>query len=361
MLPGPRSIWQRFRQLVSLPPQIGQLQEQTKEVKFKISHFDERFESFARFEVSAMSRLDATVESLAHVHRIREDLAEIKQGLLTLQRTAPSRGNVLLPSDRLLTRISLPEYFPRADPILLVNANDRLIVPKIAMSGYYELESTHFACRNVKPNDHVVDVGANFGYYTVMFGLLAGWRGRVVAFEPLPTLVTLLRENIISNWIDTQLKVIPAACSDHAGTMRLFTSSTREANTGLAASTADENLGGDVSFEPIDVPTVTIDESLDDLGGRVDFMKIDVEGAEPLVLRGARQTIATNPQIKVMMEWSPGQLKAAGFDLADVASELISFGLQGFILHGKGELSPIKLENLTEQGYQNIVLMRGGS
>ena len=51
------------------------------------------------------------------------------------------------------------------------------------------------------------------------------------------------------------------------------------------------------------------------LDGRVDFMKIDVEGCEPLAFRGAKELIASNRQLKIVMEWSPGQIRSAGFDV----------------------------------------------
>lgn len=303
----------------------------------------------------------AAIATLAQqFETLQGTVANLARAVSELQRTAPSRGNVALPGNRLLTRISLPRYFPSGDPILFVNADDKLIVPKLAMNGYYELESSHFVARNIKPNDHVVDVGANFGYYAVMMGLLAGWKGKVLAFEPHPGMAALLQENLLINWIAGG-KVVRAACSDKAGEMRLFTSQARAANTGLLVPEIDDGFGPDFAFSPIDVATVAIDDSLGFLDGRVDFMKIDVEGAELLVLRGARQTIAANPGIKILMEWSPDQLKAGGFELASVAAELKGLGLACYSLHGSGQLGDVTrmdFETLPEAGYQNIVLMR---
>jgi FkbM family methyltransferase len=290
--------------------------------------------------------------------RLMQSLDSLGTEVAYLRKSAPGRGNLALPDNRLLTRVSLPHLFPHADPIYFVNADDKLIVPKLAMSGYYEGEATEFVGRTVRPNDHVVDVGANFGYYTVMFAMLAGWKGKVLAFEPEPRMHALLNENLVINWVETWSRVIQAACADAPGQLRFFTSKARAANTGPVALDLGEALGQDFAFTPIDVSAVRIDDSLDYLEGRVDFMKVDVEGGEPLVFRGAQQTIAANPQIRIMMEWSPSQLRAAGHDLEVFARELESLGLDCHAIGAGGQCEPLDFAALPERDYSNLVLAR---
>lgn len=305
-------------------------------------------------------RLDTLEQASAHashhLSQVSAGLSVVQSDLAQFRRTAPGRGNVSLSNGRLLARISLPEFFPYFDPFLIVNDDDRLIVPKLAIDGYYELGSSRFVCGNIALRDHVVDIGANFGYYTVLMGIRAGWQGKVVAFEPEPLMVELLRENVLSNWIDAWTRVEAVACSDAPGTMTLYTSRSRAANTTMA--TPDKMPGYAQEFTAFDVEAARVDDRLDYLEGRVDFMKIDIEGGEPLAIRGARQTIANNPQIKIMMEWSPGQLQAAGFDVADFAKELEATNLALHALAYDGTVAPLDFATLATAPYQNIVLKR---
>jgi FkbM family methyltransferase len=288
-------------------------------------------------------------------------LGTLEQQIQLLRHSAPGRGNVALPGNRLLVRVSLPYCFPYGDPVLCVNADDKIVVPRIAMNGYYELESSHFLCQNVKANDYVVDIGAHFGYYTTLSGALVGSEGRVLAFEPHAYMASLLQENALINWIDPWVRIERAACWSDPGEVTLYASPARSVNTGAKAPASRDGYGPDFEFSAFSARAVTVDTSLDWLNGRVDFMKIDVEGSEMLVLRGARATIAANPQIKIMMEWSPSQLLANGFELEVVADELRSLGLNCFSLHhtgGLGEARPMAFDSLPSAGYQNIVLMR---
>jgi FkbM family methyltransferase len=318
-----------------------------------------------RADVSGLSaRLDAVFgaqDALAGtLGRIEMQMSAMQRQLAALTRTAPARGNVVLPGNRLLTRISLPDCFPHGDPILFVNADDKLIVPKLAMNGWYEYESSLFVARNVRPNDHAIDVGANFGYYAVMMAVLAGWKGKVLAFEPHPGMADLLQENTLINWIEPWVKVVRAAVSDAEGTVKLYTSAARAANTGTTIPEIAPGYGKDFTFTAFETPTVRIDDQLEFLGGKVDFMKIDIEGAELLALRGARRTIAANPGIRIMMEWSPSQLQANGVDLHAAAEELKSYGLGLHTMFAgapPGEVTPMPFEALPEAGYQNVVLM----
>lgn len=136
-----------------------------------------------------------------------------------------------------------------------------------------EEATTEFIKSFLKPGMTFVDVGANVGYFT----LLAASRGcRVVAFEPTPAVVVRLHENVALNGFD-EVTVVNAAVADKRGTLKLFLSpDDPEAN----------NLyEGSISVE---VSTVSLDDALADHGvKKVDLLKIDAEGAEPMILIGA--------------------------------------------------------------------------
>ncbi len=86
-------------------------------------------------------------------------------------------------------------------------------------------------------------------------------------------------------------------------------------------------------------------------------MKVDVEGAEPLVFRGAREAISRNPQLTIVMEWSPGQIQHAGFDVAQFLSELDAAGLNPFDLVD-GREQAISFATLAGLQYRAGVILR---
>jgi hypothetical protein len=114
---------------------------------------------------------------------------------------------------------------------------------------------------------------------------------------------------------------------------------------------------GEPPVERFEVAGVRLDDLLPRLDGRVDFMKIDVEGSEPLVLRGARELIASNPQLNIVMEWSRGQIEHAGFDPRAFLEELASLGLRTFDLSEKLP-KPFSADDLLNTEYVPGILLK---
>jgi FkbM family methyltransferase len=238
----------------------------------------------------------------------------------------------------------------------LLEADDRLLTPWFVVSGRYETELTDFFLRHLKPDSHFIDIGANFGYYTCLMARFCP-SGRAFAIEADAHVCALARDNIAINGFNHIAEAIHAAASDSNDRLTLHRRLTRSANTSIAKMPDDfvARLGEPPS-EPFEVSGIRIDDLLPRLDGRVDFIKIDVEGAEPLVLRGACETIKRNLQLTIIMEWSPGQIQAAGFDLNAFLSELEQMQLQFFDTDGK-TLSRSDL--LASRYLLGIVLRRG--
>lgn len=121
--------------------------------------------------------------------------------------------------------------------------------------------------RLLRPGMTVVDVGANVGYYALLFRQAVGPRGRVVCLEPDPGNLRELRRNVERNHLHN-VEVVAAAAGEAAGEIRF--------SSGLNGSVS---AAGDLR-----VPAIRLDDLSD---GPVDLIKIDVEGYEAAVLRGA--------------------------------------------------------------------------
>jgi FkbM family methyltransferase len=141
-----------------------------------------------------------------------------------------------------------------------------------------------FVAAKVAPGSTVVDAGANIGLITGQLRKAVGPAGHVIAIEPLPANVAALDEFRVDNSFDN-LEIVAAALADREGTVSLRLSRDDETATSPYASiTASWINAGEIT-----VPTVALDDIVGDR--RVDFIKLDVEGAEALALRGATRVL----------------------------------------------------------------------
>ncbi|MDQ5822882.1 MAG: FkbM family methyltransferase [Chloroflexota bacterium] len=190
----------------------------------------------------------------------------------------------------------------------------------------------------VKPGMTVLDVGAHFGYFSLLSARLVGPRGSVWAFEPVPHAIQLLVRNIEVNNFAGRIHVVPQAVSDAPGTATIHSNPAESMTSTLypgtvALSTAANRPGKAASNSPRFRPIEVACTSLDDWSARqnwppVDMVKMDIEGAETAALRGMVQTSRRNPRLKLIVEFNPKTLSAAGVSIGEFwgALEACGFG-----------------------------------
>lgn len=144
------------------------------------------------------------------------------------------------------------------------------------LEGERAVAERHLLTRWLSSGHRVLDVGANLGYYALLFARAVGPDGIVECFEPEPQNVETLTENIRANRLMERVRIHPVAVGETSGSVRL-----------------DPGLNGVVNERgTLKVAVVRLDD-LDDLRDRpVDLLKIDVEGYEGPVLRGAARLLA---------------------------------------------------------------------
>ena len=99
-------------------------------------------------------------------------------------------------------------------PKIFLSADDLGFAWHLMLDGYWEIWLTQFFARLVKPGMTVIDVGANFGYYAVLFGDAVGATGRVIAIEPVPSTAAVLRKTIDLNGLTHTTRLVVAAAGD---------------------------------------------------------------------------------------------------------------------------------------------------
>lgn len=179
----------------------------------------------------------------------------------------------------------------------------------------------------LKPGDLFVDIGANIGIYS----LLAAERGaHVIAVEPDARSIERLRENVALNGYDVEIH--RAAVSDAPGTVRMTT------DLDMGNHLVLEQDGGARTEE---VPALTLDELL---GDRIAAgVKIDVEGAESLVLAGARRALASKRIRLMQIEWNFCSGALMGVDRAEIATTLRAHGYAFFRPDADGR--PVQIDD----------------
>lgn len=154
--------------------------------------------------------------------------------------------------------------------------------------GSWEPEVQQALVGLVRQGCRALDIGAHIGYYTLLLSKLVGNSGKVIAFEPLAENFKILEDNIRLNTCP-QVEAIRKALWESPGQLEL-----------AVHSDTNETLPGRVSAvtplgkRRVSVETVSLDDFCASRNERVDFIKIDVEGAEEQVLRGGQRVIASS-------------------------------------------------------------------
>ena len=164
--------------------------------------------------------------------------------------------------------------------------------------GLYEPAKTQAIQTLVRAGDTFIDVGGNKGDFALLAAKIVGDDGKVICIEPEPSNVDWIRRSIGLNGY-RNVKVCKLALSDHDGESFLHLGKKSGFHT-LLSGAPDRNQGS------INVRVRRLDGLLSELEvRRVDFLKIDVEGAELEVLKGAAETLRSNPKIVLFLDIHP--------------------------------------------------------
>jgi len=170
----------------------------------------------------------------------------------------------------------------------------------------------------------IFDVGANNGFIaTQLAQLLKGKRARIFAFEPIPSTFAQLKSSVEK--LSLQDSIIPICCalSDSAG----ITSMAYNPRESLFAQVRDGGVNSRVGKETALAATLTVDEVVSSIGLRPILVKIDVEGYEPRVLRGAKRLLLQEDPPAICFEWNPVTLAEAKTSSTQLLESLSNYNL----------------------------------
>jgi FkbM family methyltransferase len=175
-----------------------------------------------------------------------------------------------------------------------------LIQRMILHFGVWEPDVSRVIEQNLAPGDVFVDIGANIGYDTLLAASRVGPQGTVVSIEASPRTFALLQRNIAANPFAANVRAVNAAVSDSPGTLDLY--EVNEANIGAATTLASRGGKRMASVEALPLELILAPHEL----ALLRLIKMDVEGAEPPILRHLLAQIALYPPtLEIIVEASP--------------------------------------------------------
>jgi FkbM family methyltransferase len=183
------------------------------------------------------------------------------------------------------------------------------IAREVCFTGRYEPQETQIAQRLLRRGMTVVDVGANWGYFTLTCAHLVGAEGRVIALEPHPALTSTLASNLRANNL-AHVEALAVAAGARAGTRGFVGFAAAGGNSGVSRAAAASERA---DFESA---TAGLDELLDARGvRRVDLVKIDIEGGEVDAIAGMVEGLGRHRYRFVVLECHPELIARAGSTL----------------------------------------------
>lgn len=220
-------------------------------------------------------------------------------------------------------------------------AVDAELVRRIAFTAYESHIARLFA-KVLQPGDQVVDIGANIGMYTVLASHLVGEKGRVLAAEPVPTTAALFRLNLSRN-ARRNVEFFQGAATSEAGPVTIHVAQGGEEYSSLG-NIAHPNAPSEQTA--VEVEGDTLDHLCEKNNLQPTLVKIDVEGAEGLVLSGA-QKVFENYRPVLVSELDDRLLAQLGWKAQRVLALLEGFGYRVFDADTSESLSGDRQEPFT--------------
>jgi FkbM family methyltransferase len=224
------------------------------------------------------------------------------------------------------------------------------IAREVCFTGMYEPQETAIVRAVLKPGMTFIDVGANWGYFTLLAGHLVGAHGRILSLEPDPRLFRKLEANVAMNRLE-QVRAFQLAAADTAGSLTLAGFDEAQGNFGLSRILEKEDVhlftdarctspcmanGLRPRSQKDECPLFrvlarTLDGLLAEAGlGNIDLIKMDIEGAEGMALNGMRETLKSRRIRHLLLELHPAPLAERGHSTTDIIQQLRGYGYVGW-------------------------------
>jgi FkbM family methyltransferase len=202
---------------------------------------------------------------------------------------------------------------------------------------------------------NVLDIGANIGYTAAVLARAAEAGRTVYAFEPEPFNFGILQQTAAQP--EFKGKIVPLQCAVGAesGTIDLWLNHRHHADHRIATQTFRLEHP---DSKAISTTLLSIDSFLQDTPGKISFIKIDVQGYELAVCQGMHETLQQNPDVSIVLEFTPSMMIELGFDPTKLINFLVERNFNIYVVHPRGKLSPGLPHAMNDSGYVDLLFSR---
>jgi FkbM family methyltransferase len=228
-----------------------------------------------------------------------------------------------------------------------MNPSDFGVSFELQSTGEYEGASMDYVRRTLQPGMVFVDVGANIGLFTLTAARQIGANGRVFAFEPGNDNCALLRKNVEVNNYTGNVTVIEKAVSNKSGTCTLFKSEFNPADHRIYEVSKDR--------KSMEIECIALDDYFKP-GNRIDMIKMDIEGAEELAIKGMERILTETKKLQLVVECWPSMLAKAGTDPVALFTSLQNKGFSLSVIDDAAKtITPMDAAKAVQFSWDNDV------
>jgi FkbM family methyltransferase len=234
---------------------------------------------------------------------------------------------------------------------ILVDTRDLFTAPHVLLDGIWERHVENAVRRLLKPGATAVEIGANIGYHTLAMAERIGPAGKLYAFEANPELARLVEKTVAMNGYADRVEVASCAVTSKTGPVSFdfMTYANGGGHISVGEPHPDETR--------IVVAGTTLDERLTHVAA-IDMLRIDAEGAEPLIISGAPALIGRSPTLVIVMEWSV-LMMSARMDVRQFMGLLNQRGFRVWLIEpSSSRLTAIDPETLPKLPHSDVVFSR---
>lgn len=232
---------------------------------------------------------------------------------------------------------------------IYVYTRDRGLSPWLILNGTWEGEIEETVRRNLSPGDTVIECGCNMGYHTLHMADRVGPTGKVYGFEANPAVFTLLNDTIDLNGYLPFTKLFNHAVGDTNRAVRFQFTPRGVGGANVVVGNADQTNVFPMMME-------TLDTTLPDVAN-VRVLRMDVEGSEPLIIKGAKNIIDRSPHLMIVCEWNIGMMRAR-VDVGEYANFLQEMGFRPWRIVDALHCEPITFDSLLTGAHDDVVFAR---
>lgn len=222
---------------------------------------------------------------------------------------------------------------------IFVYTRDFGLSPHIIMNGVWEWGIEHAILKLFSPGATVIEVGCNMGYHSLAICDQLGPEGQFFGFEANPEIFKLLRWSVDHNGFFPRAKLYNHAVTEVPGQVQ-FTFDPAAVGGGHVMS---DGVNAGTLITVLGLP---LDDVLPDLRD-VGLLRMDVEGFEPFVIRGAKGILGRSPNISIVVEWSVAMM-GSRLNLHDFIEELSTEGFRAWTIDGHSRFNSVAMRDLLE-------------